>query len=126
MITVLVVEEERKVYELLSQALKKEGYSFVDEPESGGVIKIIKRTDAAPATYLSGKVLELKNTLLSQQNGEVYKATLGEIERSLIEAALERTDGNQLKAARILGINRNTLAAKIKKLAIETKKWKIY
>ena len=126
MITVLVVEEERKVYELLVQALKKEGYSFIDEPESGGVIKIIKRTDAAPATYLSGKVLELKNALLSQQNGEVYKATLSEIEKSLIEAALERTDGNQLKAARILGINRNTLAAKIKKLAIETKKWKIY
>ncbi|MFH1338409.1 MAG: helix-turn-helix domain-containing protein [Candidatus Omnitrophota bacterium] len=42
----------------------------------------------------------------------------------MIEAALERTDGNQFKAARLLGINRNTLHAKIKKLGIEVRRWK--
>ena len=49
---------------------------------------------------------------------------LAVIEKPLIEYVLERTEGNQLKAARILGINRNTMRAKIKKLAIDIDKWK--
>jgi len=41
------------------------------------------------------------------------------VERPLIENILRRTHGNQLKAAKLLGINRNTLSSKIKKLKIE-------
>ncbi|MDD5194235.1 MAG: helix-turn-helix domain-containing protein [Candidatus Omnitrophica bacterium] len=126
MITVLVLEEERKVYELFSQALKKEGYSFVDEPVSGGIIKIVKKADSSTRSMLGERAFELKNMLFSNNGGEIYKRALGEIEKSLIETALERTAGNQLRAAQLLGINRNTLAAKIKKLAVEAKKWKIY
>jgi two-component system nitrogen regulation response regulator GlnG len=47
------------------------------------------------------------------------------IEKPLIEQTLERTEGNQLKAARILGINRNTMRAKIKKLGIDAEKFKL-
>ena len=36
------------------------------------------------------------------------------VERTLIADILERTDGNQSLAAKLLGINRNTLRAKIK------------
>jgi two-component system nitrogen regulation response regulator GlnG len=56
--------------------------------------------------------------------GELYKAVVGKIERALIENMLERTEGNQLKAARLLGINRNTIRSKIRKLGIDAKKWK--
>ena len=35
------------------------------------------------------------------------------MERPLIELVLERTGNNQLKAAEILGLNRNTLRKKI-------------
>ncbi len=41
MITVLVLEDEKKVYDLIALALKAQGYSFIDEPQSGGIIKII-------------------------------------------------------------------------------------
>ena len=44
------------------------------------------------------------------------------IERPLIEAVLDRTNGNQLRAAEILGINRNTLRKKISELGIEVKR----
>ncbi len=44
------------------------------------------------------------------------------IERPLIELTLERTQGNQLKAAAMLGINRNTLHKKITQLKIALKR----
>jgi len=47
---------------------------------------------------------------------------LPKIERPLIEAALERFGGNQIKAARMLGLNRNTLRKKINDYKIVIKK----
>ncbi len=126
MITFLVLEEEKKIYELLSQALRKEGYSFVDEKASGGIIKIVKKGDYNNESSIGEKILELRNILLSTKDGQVYKSVVDEIEKPLIEAALERAEGNQLKAAKILGINRNTLRAKMKKFDIKAGKWKTY
>ena len=54
----------------------------------------------------------------------LYKSILEIIEKPLFEHVLERTEGNQLKAARILGINRNTMRAKVKKLGINTAMYK--
>jgi two-component system nitrogen regulation response regulator GlnG len=49
---------------------------------------------------------------------DIYRHLLERVERPLIEAALLRTDGNQIRAARVLGINRNTLRKKIADLGI--------
>jgi len=49
----------------------------------------------------------------------LHGAIMDRVERPLIRLILEKSQWNQLKAARILGINRNTLRAKIKKLRIE-------
>jgi two-component system, NtrC family, nitrogen regulation response regulator GlnG len=49
----------------------------------------------------------------------VYDRLLAEVERPLILACLEATGGNQLKAAKLLGINRNTLRKKLDDLAID-------
>ncbi len=43
----------------------------------------------------------------------LYQRLLKEMERPLIEKCLEVTEGNQLKAAKLLGLNRNTLRKKI-------------
>ena len=56
--------------------------------------------------------------------GVLYKTIMSKVEKPLIEHALERTDGNQIKAARVLGINRNTIRAKIKRLGIDVSRWK--
>lgn len=74
---------------------------------------------------LENKILELDDSLYKEKQGTLYKYILETIEKPLIEHALERTYGNQLKAAKILGINRNTMRTKIKKLGIDPNKWKI-
>ncbi|MDD5173694.1 MAG: helix-turn-helix domain-containing protein [Candidatus Omnitrophota bacterium] len=64
------------------------------------------------------------NDSIKREKGVLYKSIIQSIEKPLIESALERTAGNQLKASRILGINRNTMRSKIRKLGIDAKKWK--
>jgi two-component system nitrogen regulation response regulator GlnG len=49
----------------------------------------------------------------------LYYRILPLIEKPLIEMTLRATEGNQLKAAYVLGINRNTLRKKISELGIE-------
>jgi two-component system nitrogen regulation response regulator GlnG len=53
---------------------------------------------------------------------DLYTLIMERVERPLIELTLERTRGNQLKAAAILGINRNTLHKKITELKITPKR----
>lgn len=48
----------------------------------------------------------------------LYDRVLREVERPLVAAALAATRGNQVKAAELLGLNRNTLRKKIKDLNI--------
>lgn len=73
---------------------------------------------------IKSQVLELEKELFSEKEGVLYRSILQIVEKPLIENILERTDGNQLKAARILGLNRNTLRTKIKRLGINIEKWK--
>ncbi len=49
----------------------------------------------------------------------LYQRVMREIERVLIKQTLDSVSGNQVKAAGILGINRNTLRKKIQDLGVE-------
>ena len=49
----------------------------------------------------------------------LYHMVMEMVERPLIQAVLKKTKGNQSQAAKLLGINRNTLAKKIKKLKVK-------
>jgi two-component system nitrogen regulation response regulator GlnG len=56
------------------------------------------------------------------ESGDLYDVVIEQVERPLIRFVLEKTRWNQVKAADILGINRNTLRKKIQDLGIELKK----
>lgn len=49
-----------------------------------------------------------------EQPSAVYDMVIGCVERPLLEVVLEHAQGNQTKAAELLGINRNTLRKKLK------------
>ncbi|WP_445192689.1 nitrogen regulation protein NR(I) [Sphingomonas sp. Tas61C01] len=52
------------------------------------------------------------------EDGTLYERVIGEVERPLIEMMLARHGQNQLRAARALGINRNTLRKRLDTLGI--------
>ena len=52
----------------------------------------------------------------------LHDAVLQKVERPLIELVLEQTEGNQVRAAEMLDINRNTLRKRIAELGIAPKK----
>jgi two-component system nitrogen regulation response regulator GlnG len=52
----------------------------------------------------------------------LYGRVLQEIERPLLAIALDECRGNQLRAAALLGLNRNTLRKKIRELGLYTER----
>jgi two-component system nitrogen regulation response regulator GlnG len=52
-------------------------------------------------------------------DGSLYDRVIGEVEKPLIEAMLARHGGNQLRAARAIGLNRNTLRKRLDVLGID-------
>ena len=70
-------------------------------------------------TYSLESIVELKISRFLDQIGTYYPEDLHSIimrkaEKPLLNQILRRTGGNQVHAARILGINRNTLRKKMK------------
>jgi len=59
------------------------------------------------------KTLEC-NLLMKRGEDVYYRTVLDRVEKAIIGFALNPTFGNQLRAAKVLGINRNTLRSKIK------------
>ena len=55
------------------------------------------------------------NDLEGENAHGVYGMVIESVEKALFEEILRRTEGNQSEAALMLGINRNTLRAKMKK-----------
>ncbi len=65
-----------------------------------------KLTEDALSTYFAN--------LNGHSPADLYGLVLREVEQPLLKAVLDYTDGNQSRAADILGINRGTLRKKLK------------
>jgi DNA-binding protein Fis len=70
------------------------------------------------------KLDRIEEYFLTNKKGEIYSNVIDDIESRLIKKALEYSFGNQVLAAKMLGINRNTLHAKVKKLNIDVESFK--
>lgn len=75
------------------------------------------------------KLVKSKLEVLFQQQKDaevdltgLYSLVLEQVERPLLELALRAYNGNQVKTAAMLGINRNTLKKKIDNYKIRVKK----
>ncbi|MFB9867823.1 DNA-binding transcriptional regulator Fis [Vreelandella sulfidaeris] len=52
------------------------------------------------------------------QASDLYAMVLAEVEAPLLSCVLEHTDGNQTRAADVLGLNRGTLRKKLKQYGL--------
>lgn len=59
------------------------------------------------------KVLFKQQQQVNVELNDLHSIVLEQVERPLIELALEMYNGNQVRTAHLLGINRNTLKKKI-------------
>jgi two-component system nitrogen regulation response regulator GlnG len=84
---------------------------------------LISRTGLATAVehHLAGYFAEFGTQL--PPDG-LHDRIIEEVERPLLLATLGAVHGNQLRAARLLGINRNTLRKKLSDLGIDASRGK--
>lgn len=73
------------------------------------------------------KLVRSKLEVILKQHGEggrvknLYNQVMEQVEKPMIELALNLQHGNQIKTAELLGINRNTLRKKISNYEIKVK-----
>jgi two-component system nitrogen regulation response regulator GlnG len=84
---------------------------------------VIQPGDEGPVTLSTLVERHLTSYFADQPDGVppvgLYDRVLEEVERPLIHLALSATRGNQVRAAEILGLNRNTLRKKIQDLGVD-------
>ncbi len=73
----------------------------------------------AATSVIMNTVPALAEELLGSRPGDVYRAAVAIIERPLLAHVLAATGGNQLRAARLLGLNRNTLRKRCRELGLD-------
>ncbi len=70
------------------------------------------------AELIAQALPRLVEELVASRPGGVHHAALALLERPLLAHVLDLTGGNQLRAARILGVNRNTLRKRCRELDV--------
>ena len=80
-----------------------------------------KSRDVSLESYLEVKTGEFVRGMRNGSAKNLHPILIAAVERPLIASALRETGGNQLRAAELLGLNRNTLRKKIVDLCIPLK-----
>jgi two-component system nitrogen regulation response regulator GlnG len=70
-------------------------------------------------SFLEEKLTDLVDRLGGLEEGDIYDMVIQRVEKPLLTLVLRKTEGNQVRAANLLGINRNTLRKKIRELGIK-------
>ncbi len=82
-----------------------------------------EKTVSSDTIPLNGQVRKALDKYFKDLNGHnpgnLYQLFLAEVERPLLEKVMDHTQGNQTRAAELLGINRGTLRKKLKSYDLE-------
>jgi two-component system nitrogen regulation response regulator GlnG len=135
-------DAERK-FETGKKELSREAKDLLLKCPWPGNVRELENAIKRACVLSSGTVIERRDLLLEEANSfsiqdfleeklkrylkemtklekcNLYDSVVSEVEKALIKIVLNETGGNQLKASKTLGINRNTLRAKIREYKIK-------
>ncbi|HSM91608.1 MAG TPA: sigma-54 dependent transcriptional regulator [Anaeromyxobacteraceae bacterium] len=106
----------RELQNVIQRALLKLNGHRVAPSDLSGLLPAV-----AAAERGLGAVVESVLDAPEPEQGR-YRAALEALEGPLLSAALARTNGNQLRAAELLGMNRNTLRERIRALGLTVRR----
>jgi len=108
------VEELRRVVEQAARSGLGGVVSIADLPAAlRGAATVAEGLAPQPGALEAAVRGEAEAWLAEHPDGGVHRAVVDRVERTLVELALERSGGVKLAAARLLGVNRNTLYHKL-------------
>ena len=97
---------------------------LLTKSDFSNLVQTAERSDAVALEASLESLVDMKlrscmNGIEVLEKGNIHSLVLEQVERPLIRFILEKSRWNQVKAADILGINRNTLRKKITELGVE-------
>jgi two-component system nitrogen regulation response regulator GlnG len=112
----------RRLAALYPQEVISEDVIAAELADQGSEPDHAPRAGGAPEPLAQAVERHIRQFLAAQRDGmpmrDIYDRVIAEVERPLIQMTLASTRGNQIKAASMLGLNRNTLRKKIRDLEI--------
>ena len=125
MAAILVIEDDHNLKGLIKKFFPGEKLRILEDrledlPKSVGSPEEQNKGD--PVVALEEIVRDVLKAEVDTGNADhIHQSVIGKVERALIGIVLEDEHGNQVRAAKRLGINRNTLRKKMKELQISTR-----
>ncbi len=120
----VIVVDRNEAREAVLDALRAKGYDMAQSSVGDAVLNVAQPGTTTTPAEVSAQAVDALESFFEETNGDAsrYRFVLDAIEKRLIHNALVRTRGNQLAAARVLGINRNTLRSHIQRLGIDVRR----
>jgi len=103
-----------------STVLERQDFLFLTH----GVAREEMMKELSLEEIVDWKLNEFMRLLQDGEMTDVYDFVVSQVEKPLIKKILLMTGGNQIRAAKILGLNRNTLRKKIATFGLEVKELK--
>lgn len=137
------LEENIKKFNLETKQFSKDARNFLQRHDWPGNIRELENTIKKASILSCGPIITRKDLIIDDigqysleeflemklkrylkemtelKNCNIHSSVMSEVEKSLIAIVLKETGFNQIKASKTLGINRNTLRAKIKEYKIK-------
>ena len=122
---ILVIEDDRNIQGLIEKIFPKDRLKVIrtNSQDKSSQEHLTASSVKNPPSASPEEAVRafLREEVKKNSWGTIHEAIIGKIDKALIGMILEEEKGNQVRAAKRLGINRNTLRKKMKDLQITTR-----